>query len=313
MRHDGRLGGDEAGIGLHHREVFVRELPAGIASLQLPCGQDLVGQIMLTAGGERACHDPTALGSRVHAAGDEQQLLTGRGLQLAPQLVGTPEQRHVRGVLEVGESDDPVVPVRRAHGVRDVVALQTEHPQAAPRQLPAGRGAHRSDPRDDHVIRRRHHQQRSESHRSGCLTARGRPHSINTDLYEARFMRRRRHPARDRSPALPMPSPARIRSTIATIATPPDELRDLRTFHKALADTTRLRILRRLAGSDATVGELIDLVDLSQPLVSWHVRTLKAAGLVATKRSGREVICSLHHEALERFLAEDRALLGRVS
>ena len=69
-----------------------------------------------------------------------------------------------------------------------------------------------------------------------------------------------------------MPSPARIRATLATIAHPADDLRDLRAFHKALADTTRLRIIRRLSDGPATVSELIDLVDLSQPLVSWHVR-----------------------------------------
>jgi DNA-binding transcriptional ArsR family regulator len=107
-----------------------------------------------------------------------------------------------------------------------------------------------------------------------------------------------------------VPTPARIRSTIATIATTPEDLRRLRTFHKALADTTRLRILRRLSASPATVGELIDLVELSQPLVSWHVRTLRSAGLVETKRTGRQVICSLLPEALSRYLAEERALLG---
>jgi len=110
-----------------------------------------------------------------------------------------------------------------------------------------------------------------------------------------------------------VPSPARIRATIATIAAPPDDLRDLRAFHKALADTTRLQIVRRLSDGPATVGDLIDLVELSQPLVSWHVRTLKAAGLVETRRSGREVICSLRREAFHRFFTEERALLGQAS
>jgi DNA-binding transcriptional ArsR family regulator len=107
-----------------------------------------------------------------------------------------------------------------------------------------------------------------------------------------------------------VPSPAHIRSTIATIAAPPDDLRELRAFHKALADTTRLRILRRLSVSPAAVGELIELVDLSQPLVSWHIRTLRAAGLVETCRTGRQVICTLRPEALSRYLHQERALLG---
>ena len=107
-----------------------------------------------------------------------------------------------------------------------------------------------------------------------------------------------------------MPSPAHIRSTIAAITAPPEELRAVATYHKALADPTRLRLLQRLAHRPATVTELIEHVDLSQPLVSWHLRRLKAAGVVATQRAGREVICTLSREALDYFRARDRELLG---
>ncbi len=112
------------------------------------------------------------------------------------------------------------------------------------------------------------------------------------------------------SPAAFMPTPARIRSTIATIAAPPDDLREMAVYHKALADPTRLRILQRLADRPGTVTELIDHVDLSQPLVSWHLRRLKAAGLIDMQRKGREVICSISHDALDRFQARDRRMLG---
>jgi ArsR family transcriptional regulator len=80
--------------------------------------------------------------------------------------------------------------------------------------------------------------------------------------------------------------------------------------HKALADPTRLRIIQRLAQGDGTVSDLMRHVGLSQPLVSWHVRRLRAAGLVLTRRSGRETICSLGREALASFQAQERALLG---
>ena len=59
--------------------------------------------------------------------------------------------------------------------------------------------------------------------------------------------------------------------------------------------------------------ELIDYVDLSQPLVSWHLRRLKAAGIVETRRSGREVICTLSREMLDRFREQERLLLGLAS
>jgi DNA-binding transcriptional ArsR family regulator len=108
-------------------------------------------------------------------------------------------------------------------------------------------------------------------------------------------------------------SPAHIRATIATIAAPPEDLRAIAVIHKALADPTRLRILQRLAERPGTVTELIAHVDLSQPLVSWHLRRLKAAGLVETRRAGREVICTLSREAVARFRERERVLLGLAS
>jgi DNA-binding transcriptional ArsR family regulator len=107
-----------------------------------------------------------------------------------------------------------------------------------------------------------------------------------------------------------VPSPAHIRSTIAAIAAPPEELRAFATYHKALSDPTRLRLLQRLADGPATVTELTDHVDLSQPLVSWHLRRLKVAGVVETRRAGREVVCTLSREVLDYFRAREREMLG---
>jgi DNA-binding transcriptional ArsR family regulator len=107
-----------------------------------------------------------------------------------------------------------------------------------------------------------------------------------------------------------LPTPARIRSTLSNYTAAPDDLRELRTYHKTLADVTRLRLIQRLAQSPATVSELQDHVDLSQPLVSWHVRALRVAGLVQTRRSGREVICSLRPEAFAELAAREQAILG---
>ena len=112
---------------------------------------------------------------------------------------------------------------------------------------------------------------------------------------------------------LTLPTPARIRSTLANYAAAPEDLRDLRTYHKTLADVTRLRLIQRLAKSPATVSELKHHVDLSQPLVSWHVRALRLAGLVQTRRSGREVICSLRPEAFAELAERERAILGIAS
>ncbi len=109
------------------------------------------------------------------------------------------------------------------------------------------------------------------------------------------------------------PSPARVRGTIAAAVVQPDDLRQLRAFHKVMADVNRLRIVRRLADGDATVTELVDHVGLSQPLVSWHLTRLRATGVVETRRQGRETICRLREEAFEEFAARQRVALGLVS
>jgi DNA-binding transcriptional ArsR family regulator len=106
------------------------------------------------------------------------------------------------------------------------------------------------------------------------------------------------------------PSPAHIRTTIASVVDVPDELRDLRTFHKVLADANRLRIVRRLSDGPATVTELIEHVGLSQPLVSWHLSKLREIGLVAARRQGRETVHTIVPEAFEAYAARQTRALG---
>ena len=106
------------------------------------------------------------------------------------------------------------------------------------------------------------------------------------------------------------PSPAHIRSTLASVVDQPDELRSLRIVHKALADVNRLRIVQRLAQGEATVSELIERIGLSQPLVSWHLGRLRSAGLVHTRRVGRETISRLLPEAFHAFADYERRVLG---
>src|SRR5436189_258951 len=73
-------------------------------------------------------------------------------------------------------------------------------------------------------------------------------------------MQQRRRPRRPhRSPDPLSPSPARVRGTIAAAVAQPEDLRQLRAFHKAMADVNRLRIVRRLAHGEATVADPIAL------------------------------------------------------
>ena len=49
----------------------------------------------------------------------------------------------------------------------------------------------------------------------------------------------------------------------------------------ALADPTRRAILARLASGEATVNELVEPFDISQPAISKHLKVLERAGLIS--------------------------------
>jgi ArsR family transcriptional regulator len=80
--------------------------------------------------------------------------------------------------------------------------------------------------------------------------------------------------------------------------TPPDAAQASLWFH-ALSDETRLEIVRRLASRERCVCELTDAMDAAQSRLSFHLKTLKTAGLVTHRREGRWVHYSLNPEVLE--------------
>lgn len=57
----------------------------------------------------------------------------------------------------------------------------------------------------------------------------------------------------------------------------------------ALADPTRFDILRRLRSGERRVGELCDETMLAQSLMSFHLKVLREAGLIRSRRDGRSV------------------------
>jgi len=67
----------------------------------------------------------------------------------------------------------------------------------------------------------------------------------------------------------------------------------LSTTFAALADPTRRAILARLAGGDASVGELAEPFDISMPAVSKHLKVLERAGLITRGRDAQWRPCRL--------------------
>jgi len=78
----------------------------------------------------------------------------------------------------------------------------------------------------------------------------------------------------------------------------------LRLF-RALGDETRLRLLEQLRGGEQCVCDLTDELEASQPRLSFHLKTLKDAGLVTDRKEGRWVYYAINPDAfatLERVL-----------
>lgn len=64
-------------------------------------------------------------------------------------------------------------------------------------------------------------------------------------------------------------------------------MQQLDMVFSALADPTRRAILARLASGEATVNELVERSDLSQPTISKHLKVLEGAGLVSRGREAQ--------------------------
>ena len=89
------------------------------------------------------------------------------------------------------------------------------------------------------------------------------------------------------------------------------DLRRLRTLYRALGDETRLRVIGLLAEvGPLPVTELSTRVGLSQPLLSWHLRILRLAGLIETQRQGRSTSCRLRPAAFEELHEVEARLIG---
>lgn len=66
----------------------------------------------------------------------------------------------------------------------------------------------------------------------------------------------------------------------------------------AVSEPRRRQILDALAAGERPVNDLVELLGLSQPQVSKHLRVLREVGLVSVREQGRERIYRLNSEPL---------------
>ena len=78
---------------------------------------------------------------------------------------------------------------------------------------------------------------------------------------------------------------------------------ELDAVFAALADPTRRAILARLSAGEATVGELAEPFEMSQPAVSKHLKVLERAGLIARETRAQTRPARLEAARLQEAVA----------
>lgn len=81
---------------------------------------------------------------------------------------------------------------------------------------------------------------------------------------------------------------------------------------KALCDDTRLRIVELLADGERCVCDIQGPMGISQPLLSFHLKVLREAGVVSDRRAGRWAYYSLRPDTLAALSAALDALRVRA-
>lgn len=81
-----------------------------------------------------------------------------------------------------------------------------------------------------------------------------------------------------------------------------DALYDLAALFKMFGDPTRAKILSCLQVRDLYVGEIAEIVGMSDSAISHQLRILRSAKLVKGKKEGKEVKYSLDDDHVTKIL-----------
>ena len=78
-------------------------------------------------------------------------------------------------------------------------------------------------------------------------------------------------------------------------------------FH-ALADEPRVKIVEMLSHKERCVCELEQVLDIAQSKLSFHLKVLKDAGLIADRKQGRWMFYGLQRETLDEIADYTRSV-----
>jgi ArsR family transcriptional regulator, arsenate/arsenite/antimonite-responsive transcriptional repressor len=80
-------------------------------------------------------------------------------------------------------------------------------------------------------------------------------------------------------------------------------LKQVEKISKALGDTNRLKILHHIAkkGGCGQCSEIQDVLDLTQPSISHHIKILVEAGLIEPEKEGRNHKYTMNEQLVKDY------------
>ncbi len=89
-----------------------------------------------------------------------------------------------------------------------------------------------------------------------------------------------------------------------------DEAADAAALFSYLSDSTRVRLLSMLAASEMCVCEMADILGMSQPAVSHHLRVLRQCDVVSFRKQGQRALYSLNDNETGRTVRRLLAIIA---
>ena len=86
-------------------------------------------------------------------------------------------------------------------------------------------------------------------------------------------------------------------------------IHEMAEFFKIFGDGTRIRILQTLLEGEKNVGDLAEVLEMSQSAVSHQLRVLRQNDLVKYRKEGKVVFYSLDDDHVEEVLQQGMAHL----
>lgn len=81
-------------------------------------------------------------------------------------------------------------------------------------------------------------------------------------------------------------------------------------FFRVIGQPVRIQILLVLAAQDSCVCHLEAVLGLRQASISQHLMALRKAGLLSTRREGRNIFYHLNHQEVAQLIRQAAALAG---